>query len=517
MDLLKELVTLITPNKLKKINLLSDMADDAKLKQLYIGYHEKQWKTDVEAASSLYGEDYKKDTFFKLKHDLTKKLIQIFPLVNITEDESWGHRKATWECFGACHTADLLIRLTPAVETARSLMEKVLPKCLKYEFTSLIVLIAEHLSAKYKIKKPNRKLAQYYDELAIEYATINLIETKGMLYLHDMYGYYLKDKSAKVFIPQKVEGYLKDLEQYSVKRTTQKITFIKKMLSVIHQMSQYNYRKTIEICDEALSFFESQTFVDRSNLRPFYFQAIASHAYCREFEKGYSKAERCLAIIQVGTYSWFKVYELFLQLALYSKQYQEAYRILRLVMKHERFSKLPEHIQQIWILYEGFIFVLKEMGKITVEDGVEMNLRFQSFINKLSIWSNDKKGINFSIRVLHLFYLIVKKEDKSLNDFIDRIEPLRQYARRYAKTEEMQRSRWIVDILDGIAKNGFSAKKITKDKTIQKAYESLVNVPYDITDANLDIEPMPFQDVYEYIEMILRDGVPRSNDVLVKA
>jgi hypothetical protein len=33
----------------------------------------------------------------------------------------------------------------------------------------------------------------------------------------------------------------------------------------------------------------------------------------------------------------------------------------------------------------------------------------------------------------------------------------------------------------------------------------------------LDIEPMPFQDVYEYIEMILRDGVPRSNDVLVKA
>ncbi len=509
MELLKELILLITPNKLKKINLLSDMSDNAMLRQLYMGYHENRWETDNDAAIELYGKNYKIDTFYKLRHDLTKKLIQIFPLINITEDDrDLKRRKALWECGTAYHTGIFLLYFTPAGETGRTLIEKVFPKCLEFEFTDLIIPIATTLSARYKMIKPNREKAKYYEQIAIDYSLIYVVETKGNLYLTEMYGYYIKDKSVKEFVPIKALEYMEDLAKHPISKPTQKTVFYTRMLEVIHHMAKYDYRKTIEACDAALSFFENQVFLDRSNVRSFYLQAITSHAYCREFEQGYIKANKALALIDEGTFGWFKLKELFLQLALYSKRYQEAYRILRTTVKHDRYEELPEHIKQWWLLQEGFIFVLKEMNLVRLGEGEELKMRYQSFVNKLSVWSSDKRGLNFSIRILHLFYLIVKNNDKSQDIFIDRIEPLRTYVSRYAKTEEMQRSKWIVDIMDGIAKHGFSAKKIHKDAIVQKAYKSLCEEPYDITDPNRDIEPIPFQDVYEYIDLILTSGVP---------
>jgi hypothetical protein len=503
MDILKELIGIVTPNKLKKINLLIDMDDKSMLKKMYLGYHGKKWKNDEQAANELYGPRYKKDTFFKLKHDLTKKLIQLFPLINIIEDDQWEARNAAFECFTTYHVANLMIRLTNASATAREMMERIFDKCLHYEFTELVIPIAAILTAKYNGKFLNKEKADYYQEIAIRYLTIQMVETKGSIYQSEIYGYYAKDKSVKRFVPERIKGYLTDLNQYDIDQPTQKMLFHKKILEVMYYMTKYNYRKAIEVCEESIAYFEGCTYFNRANIRAFYFQAIAGHTYCREFELGYVKVERCLQIVDEGHYNWFKAQELRINLALYAKKYQDAYIIFRIVTQHDRFNKLPEATKQWWILNEGFLFIFKKMGFVTPDEDHNMQLRFQSFVNKIPIWNGDKRGLNFSVHVLYLFYLITRKEDKYFDVYANRLESLRQYAQRYANTEEMQRSRWIIQILERVGDCGFNPRVYAKDSIISDSLDGLINVPYDITDANLDVESVPFQDIYEYIDLIL--------------
>jgi hypothetical protein len=143
------------------------------------------------------------------------------------------------------------------------------------------------------------------------------------------------------------------------------------------------------------------------------------------------------------------------------------------------------------------------MGMVTPDEDHNMQLRFQSFLNKIPIWNGDKRGLNFSVHVLYLFYLITRKESKYLDVYSEKLSSLRQYARRYASTEEMQRSRWIVNILERVGDNGFNPKVYPKDTLLIDSLDGLINVPYDITDINLDVESVPFQDIYEYIDLIL--------------
>jgi hypothetical protein len=67
----------------------------------------------------------------------------------------------------------------------------------------------------------------------------------------------------------------------------------------------------------------------------------------------------------------------------------------------------------------------------------------------------------------------------------------------------MQRSRWIIQILERVGDCGFNPRVYAKDSIISDSLDGLINVPYDITDANLDVESVPFQDIYEYIDLIL--------------
>jgi hypothetical protein len=434
---------------------------------------------------------------------LIKKLLQIFPLINIIEDDQWDLRNAAFECFTTYHVANMMLKLTNATTTAKEMMERIIDKCLQYEFTEIIIPIASTLTNYYRNKSLNKIKAKYYEDIVFNYLTIQIVEIKGSMYMNEIHGYYSKNKSVKPFAPSKALELLEDLEQYKIDNPTQKILYYKKIIMVLHYMAKYNYRKTIDVCEEAIAFFEACSYFNRANVRIFYFQAIQSHTYCREFDLGHAKAERCLQIVDEGHYNWFKVQELRMNLALYSKKYQDAYSIFRIVTKHDRFSKLPEATKQWWTLNEGFLFIFKKMGLVTPDEDHNMQLRFQSFLNKIPIWNGDKRGLNFSVHVLYLFYLITRKESKYLDAYSDKLGPLRQYARRYANTEEMQRSLWIVNILESVGDNGFNPRVYTKDNLLVDSLDGLINVPYDITDTNLDVESVPFQDIYEYIDLIL--------------
>ncbi len=505
MELLQELITIITPNKLKKINLITDLPEHSKLKQLYEGFHEKKWNNDEEAMKEIYGKEPKRDTYFKLKHDLVKKLLQVFPLINLVEGDAVEYRQARYECYTTYHSIVMLVHLCAVQVTPYELAEKIFDKCVKYEFTSLVMELADLLCHHHVIRNGDLKEANKYGDIAEHYGALRLAELKAKRYYDELMSYYSKDKSGKTFVPAKAKAYIEilDVLALELKVVSQRFMYHKKMLEVIYYMSQYNYLKTIESCESAISFFASQRFFSRANSRIFYYQLILCYAYLREYDKGFDRVEKCHSIIDEGTYGWFKVQELHLTLCIYAKQYQNAYQIYQSTTAHPKFIKHPAYQREVWTLNGAMLYLLQSLGKIQVEEGGVLKLRFQNFLNKVPTLQRDKKGLNFNIHLVQAFYLLLQKNNAAQSKYLDNMESFLRYARKYQNTLEQQRSRWMVILLDSVGKHGFHAKKIQQDPIVQNTLDQLANTPYDITDSNLDIEIVPFHVVFQYMLEVL--------------
>jgi hypothetical protein len=510
MKTLKELILIVTPNKLKKITLLSDLSEQTKLKQLYEGIHQDKWKDEDAAMKAIYGNNEKsRSSFSKLKHDLTHKLFDTFHLINITEGEQWEHRKALWDCYTIHHTAFLLLKLTPARNTAIELFEKIFSKCLKYQFSDLVANIASKLTTHYHQMDVNPKKAAYYSNLALEYAKIHVHEIKGGIYLSEIYGYSVKNKGCKPFLPALVQERLDDFRQTEIAVPTLKIIYFEKTLALMVARAAYHYHEVIAHCEDALTFFENAPYTDRSTLRGFYLKAIEAQIYMKQLEGANAKLEKCNEIIEEGSYNWFKIKELYLKILLYQKKEQAAYDHYLTITAHPRFANLPKHLKEIWTIHEGFFYIMQQLNRI--QQCAKKEFRLQSFLNNMPNLQRDKGGMNFTLHLVQILIVLIKNEADCLEKVMLRIENLRRYAYRYQHDYGTDRSRKMIDILDEVSIYGFESKVLhSNNHRVQEALFYLKEIPYDILDNNYDYEPLALPDVFVILSDVLthRDSVP---------
>lgn len=426
--------------------------------------------------------------------------MQVFPLINFINAEDAEYRRAYWECQTNFHIGNLFTFLGIDTSIGFAILEKNLAKSRKYEFTNIVSESASILGAYSKTVNIDKKKAANYDAMAYDYVMLRMAEIKGRIYLTEIYSYYAMSTATKTNVPNQIKEYLDDLEKIPLQVYSQKFIYYKKILGVMYWMSQYNYRETIRECTEAIAYFEKSAFIVIANFRSFYFQLIPSYTYCGEFELAKHNMEKCLLMIQKGTFNWFKAQEANIQLALYSERYQDAYSIYQEVISDKNYNtKSIESLRQIWTLYEAYLYVFKEMGLLFIAEGEKLHVRFQAFLNKVPVLTHDKKGYNFTMYILRLFYILLKNERNAEDLYMECMEAFRKYAQRHEETGSVSRSRYMVELLEGIARNAFKTNAVKKDKTVIAFLHRLKTEDFDITDANLDLEPVPFPRIFDFL------------------
>ena len=490
-DILQELVRVVTPQKLQKAKPIFFYDKKQKIRLLYDGLRLRKWNTDADASHEIYGKKVKNGTFSKLKSDLGEKLLSDVLLINLGDSEINESKKAFKDCLLRYHTAILLYRFTPYHKTPNVILEKIFPKCLRYEFTELIIGISEILSWKYKLVNDVKKGA-YYEEILLSYLRIQNCECKGKIFLGNIYAQYARTRSFLPGIALQVTTYLDQLGDHELPFQTQKMVYFRKMLEVIFEMSMFNYRKTAELCEQSIAFFENRSFFMPSHVRSFYFQAVASYTYLRETEKGYQLLDKChKLLVGKGSTNWFKLQELKVVLAFYGKDYGTALQVFSETTCNERFNKQTSQVQEYWKLVEAKLYILHASGKIN-SNGHSFQIRFSSLSNSVPLLIRDKKGLNFALHLIRFFMLLEKRSERSQSNFVDHLDSLGSYVNRYCREQNMHRSRWIYQLLVQISRNRFEKKLVLACPETKLLLQQLEITPYDITDANLDIEIIPF-------------------------
>jgi hypothetical protein len=496
MDALRELVQLVTRNKLKSIDVL-DFAEDgnSRLGQLYNLISEGKVETDQQAAEMLYPESDNTSGYRKLKNKLRKKLINSLLLVDLNQASYSDRKSAYHQCYKEWAAIRILLAKnawTIAVEIA----ERILKHSMKYEFTELTLDLLGIMRLHYGTRLGDLKKFEEYKRLALEYEPIYIAENKAEMLYTELIVHYVNNKSTKTNLQKKAELALMELSDSLRRFNSYRLHLYGGMIRLMISSTVNKHEDTISTCEDLIEFFESKDYRAETPLQAAYYQKLVCHCQLRQFEPGKEAAEKCLELIENGNVNWFKYYEMYFMLAMYTGNYKEALEVFYKVTKHKRFGYLTDSAREVWLIYEAYLYFIVEAGLLDpAEEYSEIkSFRLGRFLNETEIFSKDKSGMNVAIIIFQIIYFMVKGQ---YGKVVDKSEGIQKYCTRYLKEEHTARSYHFIRGLLAIAAAGdYGSEKREKAESYKDQFTSLQDKE---TGQTFQIEIIPYETLWDTI------------------
>ena len=149
------------------------------------------------------------------------------------------------------------------------------------------------------------------------------------------------------------------------------------------------------------------------------------------------------------------------------------------LIPEEKILAIQEHLS-------GFIAEQKHL-KEKLPD-----FKLGKFLNTTPVFSKDKMGINVSILLMHIAYLLQRKD---FNAIIDRTDSLNQYAYRYLRNDDSFRSNCMIKMVIQMTKADFN--KVRTERYTIDLRKKLSSVNLSGSGENIEIEIIPFEILWE--------------------
>ncbi|MCC6461833.1 MAG: hypothetical protein IT260_15265 [Saprospiraceae bacterium] len=494
MDELRELVSIVTKQKLKAVNAYSKLIQPGAVSmRLYNLVAEGSVRNDEDAMAALYPGGPRTVSYKRIKKSLREYLLQMLFVIDLHLPHYNPRQKAYFDCYKRWGAIKLLAGKT-AHRSNLLFATELLRTALRYDFTDLALDMARSLRLYYgSIEGDLKKYDQFGKQVQFLERMFHFENLGEDLYT-DLVIRFVNDKSTKKDVHEQAQKYFQQLEKALELYPSYRLHFTGRLTEIIIYTSINDYKKTIAICDKAIRFFDAKDYVANVPLQVFLYQEMVCYVQLRDYPRGRRAADRGFKLLENGSFNWFKYQELLLLLSLHAKEYQEAYQIYKNTIHHRRFNGLPAGIKQTWKIFEAYLFYLIEVGRIRPDqpEKVISRIRIMRFINDVPLFSKDKRGMNIPILIFHILYLLLTKR---YDEAIDRNEAIEKYSTRYLKKDDNYRSNCIIKMLLQVSDAGFHKTAVIR--RAEKFTKMLQQVPLDFASQAHDIEIIPYEDLWE--------------------
>jgi hypothetical protein len=501
MEDLKVLVNLVSKQKIKQIDIISEEGSlSTKAKIFYDGISEGVFSDDEKAARYLYDSNPKDPNYLKLKYRLKQKLYNTLFFIDTNKSNYTDHRKALYKSHKDYITFKFLINQlsrAPAIK----LGENILRNALKFDFTDIIVLLSRDLRTHYGYLDPNKSKFEKYNYLIKKYREVLDAEILAEEYYSVISNMYSGQKAGKSdSIKKTISEFcatLKSKQPHIESFLFNYFTYT--LLSFKHTLSQ-EYRSTIDICDEAILFFSRKPFT--SKLIEYSFQNNKTFCYLNtgDYDEALVNIEKNLKLIKPGTFNWFKVNNFYFIQTMLTENYQKAYELVADVTNNKKLNLFETH-KESWLLKEAYINFLIKIGKIDPSKSPGKNLkkfRLYKFLNEVPLYSKDKRGLNVSILIIQLLFLI---ELKNYDQVLDRIDSLNQYCYRYLRNDDSLRSNCFIKMLIKLPDADYHPLRLKR--YTKKVYDKFIQTKFVVSEQITEIEIIPYEKLWNIVLEIL--------------
>lgn len=156
-----------------------------------------------------------------------------------------------------------------------------------------------------------------------------------------------------------------------------------------------------------------------------------------------------------------------------------------------------DNVLEFYRLVQGYSKVL---NNVTAEKQDENYVKFRIFklLNQLPIHSQEKAGLNIAIINLQIIHAI---DNRDYDMLIDRADALKQYLHRHLKQKKAYRSYCFVRMIIEMTKAGFNP--IRTERYVEDWLAKLKSVPLELSEQPLEVEIVPYEDLWEIIMNLL--------------
>lgn len=493
MEQLQELARIVSRKKLMKLTILGQT--DSKLDEYYRLIADGQVRSDDEAARLLYEQDASYKPYQKLKYKLKQRLVDTLFIIDNNKPINQIAGRAYETAWRMWAGANIMFG-NGAERTGIEWAEKVIKLATQYEFTDLLVNACKVLRKYYATRLGDEEQFNYYHELLQRHQAALQDEILVEEYYERIMLVSIRSKANKQEIIEKGKAYYEQLAHLLDKHDTFAIHRFLRYIRVSYLLNDGQYEAAIEACQKAIDFFNQKPFVVVNTTLSFLLNQIMCYTQLKNYAEGRKKIEICQDIIEEEgvNYTWFKLQEMALILALHSREYQAAYRALRQTIDQPSFPRQDVYTQETWNIYKAYVHYLIYLGTIEPEPEDPHFTRFQmgKFLNEVPVFSKDKRGMNIPILIIHiLFTVALGRYDEAL----DRMEAIEKYTTRYIRNDEHFRSNCFIKMLLQIPVGGFHRK--AAERYAGRYQKRLLSQPLEIANQAYEIEIIPYEDLWQ--------------------
>ncbi len=497
---LKELVAVVTRNKTKAISIIGNGQNStAKLQVFYDLIASGEVSSDEEAFQKLYPGKKSKNSFYKLKHKLKKRLYNTAILVDAKKSKFSSRKEAFLECQFLLAVANKLNALNARINMLE-VCEKVLKIGAQYDFTAERIMAAKQMINVLIVLGDEKRVTELMDLVD----DLSELQEKENL-AHTCWGriqiLYVKDRSLKTEVHDLIKSFLQKLNARKTKLSSSELTFHVSWLEMAAHLTNNDYPKALKAAERGLQrvLIEKEKH-NKSSLYSFRISIVACCIPLKKFARGQEVLQALEADITEGHFNWFKTKEMFFILLLHTRQYAEAAALHQKMTAHKSYKKQPGYLREIWMIYGAYLRILANAGRIPLTGKQKSSpFRIRRYLNDLPTYSKDKRGQNVPILVSHI---LLQLQQGKLDAVDDRLEALDKYRGRYTGVEKNFRGNVFLHMLKVLPKADFD-REVVERKT-HKLRHLLSSVPIDVTSQGYDQEVLPYEDTWDLILEALR-------------
>ncbi len=497
MRALKELALVVHNNRLQAVDIITEPKDGqaTKIQEFYYALVRNEFNMDDEAAEKLLQTNRKDTRYQKLKSKLKRNLLNSIYFMDTRRTNYTDRQKAYYEGYKDWAAAKILIGKNARMMGIH-LCQKLDTLAEKFEFTDLSVDVLRILRLHFGAREGNLKKYEAYNQRFKHFEELFHYENRAEEYYTELVLKFINSKATDVETQQKAQEYYKALQEPLQKHDSYRLHLCALLIRLMIYSSVNDYKHTIEVCDEALDFFQNKPYNASVPIQICYYQKLICYTHLKAYEAGREAAEKCLDYLDEGSFNWFKYQELYFMLSMHTANYQGAYEVFRKTTKHKSFQFLPPSLTEIWRIYESYLHFLSDVGRITPGEKDKGFTKFKigRFINETPIFAKDKRGMNIPILVIQIIYMI---QQKKYGEAIDRIDAIQKYCSRYLVQDDTFRSNCFIKMLLQIPKASFH--KVAVTRKAGKYLDRLKNAPLQLSSQSHEIEIVPFEVLWEMV------------------
>ncbi len=503
MDSLMQITHLLDGYKLANIDIIDNSDSTSRFTEFYRLIKNGTLTTDEAAARHFYPKAEGRDlNYRKFKSQFYERLVNTVFFLDINNKQASEHQNAVTEA-EKTWAATIILYNRSALSTAIELSEKLLKHCIHYELTELVVQITDKLKHMYGTVMENFNRYDYLQDIHWQQVGFYMAELKAKNLFQSIRRPYLKSAAYNGSMYEVADKAIKELEPLLETCSTYMFMSFWYYINLAKHQIIYDHRNAIKVCEEGITHFRQKTFAANAPLMVLLNQKLISQIQLRYYDAGKITAKEALAIQVDGTRNWYKTLEQHMMLAFHTREYKEAYDVYQTAVNHRDFKFLKAADREIWLLYEAYLCFVVKLGKIEgvrFETSIFKSFKLSKFLNNVSQFSGDKKGMNMPMLIVQYILQLTEKDRSQL---VDRLDAMEQYVKRHIKSEETaQRCYSFLKLLLELSKVHYSKKLIApKAKALMAEISSL---SLDIMEQGDRIEIMPFEYLWEEIQPLLR-------------